>query len=155
MAAASTEPRWLEPLRATRLQAGRLWQMTSKSLLDRLWNLTLLVPGARFIRDVLERVMEAQENPFASSPPAPIQVTELGSKEPDKGRSSSEAGDEEEEIEMDLSELVEETVELLTDASVNMASLMDDLGDVSKEQRAVIIDCCRYFHEIYEFLSEE
>lgn len=160
MSAETAKNRWLAPLRKTRAEADRLWTQTRNTMLDRVRRVASRLPGSILWTRMVDRWMNPQlEFPF-KSPAPPLQVTEVavGPSRPDPSQTTSPAGAPHkgaEEQEVELNELVDQTVVLMGEAASNLAAMLEDLDQANRKQLKTILECCRYFHEVYDYLTEE
>ena len=164
MGVAGSRSKWLQPLRDTRARADQLWSNTRNTVLHRMRRVADRLPGSSLWTRLMDQWIDPQlEFRFDGTP---IQVTEVnvGVADRDAAQMTSsmrwwaaDRGDhadlDEEEVE--LQELVDQTVELMGEAASNVAAMLEDLDLVPQKQRKIILECCRYFHEVYDYIKEE
>ena len=87
------------------------------------------------------------------------QGVEVEEREPgvDEGRVEDERGDApfSDPVEVDLQTLLQETQSRLVEGASDLAALMEVVDDIPPEQRETVMECLRYFYEVYAFLEGE
>ena len=150
--------RWMQRSARRPATADPLWGRTRRSFFETVRSVTSSLPGRGLWADRVDRWLDEQLQEPAQ--PEPILITEVSVDlpRPDPARMTSTmrwSEPDEGEQEVELEELVDQTVELMGEAASNIAALVDELEMVNKKQRKIIIDCCRYFHEVFEYLKED
>lgn len=161
MGVASSRSKWLQPLRDTRARADQLWSNTRNTVLDRVRQVADRLPGSFLWTMLVDRWMDPQLKFRFDAPPIHVTEVNVGVSDRDAAQMTSSmrwwaagrADREEEEVE--LQELVDQTVELMGEAASNVAAMLEDLDLVPRKQRKIILECCRYFHEVYDYIKEE